>query len=63
MASSKDTFESGTFLANTFACGTFRGIGVDVTSIVTERFGIVGAQEDNFSVIGTDDQNYSVTGA
>lgn len=32
MASSKDTFESGTFLASTFACGTWRGIGVDVAS-------------------------------
>lgn len=30
MASSKDTFEAGAFLANTFACGTFRGVGVDV---------------------------------
>ncbi len=30
MASSKDTFESHTFRANTFACGTFRGTGADI---------------------------------
>lgn len=28
MASYKDTFESHTFRANTFACGTWRGTGV-----------------------------------
>jgi hypothetical protein len=27
---SKDTFESHTFRANTFAAGVFRGVGVDV---------------------------------
>lgn len=30
MASAKDSFESATFLAGTFACGTWRGIGVAV---------------------------------
>lgn len=29
MASTKDTFESHTFLANSFAAGVFRGTGVD----------------------------------
>ncbi len=28
MASYKDTFESHTFAANSFACGTWRGTGV-----------------------------------
>lgn len=28
MASSKDTFESWSFLPNSFASGTFRGVGV-----------------------------------
>lgn len=29
MASSKDTFEAKTFAANTFACGSLRGLGVE----------------------------------
>jgi hypothetical protein len=33
MASAKDTFEAGTFLANSFACGTWRGVGVDVAPL------------------------------
>lgn len=33
MASEKDTFEPKTFAANTFACGTWRGTGVTVTTI------------------------------
>jgi len=34
MASYKDTFESHTFLANTFASGAWRGAGVTATGIV-----------------------------
>ena len=30
MASSKDTFEGKTWASNTFACGTFRGLGATV---------------------------------
>lgn len=30
MASAKDTFEAKTFAANSFACGTWRGVGVAV---------------------------------
>lgn len=36
MASSKDTFESATFLSDTFACGTFRGVGPSVIVPDTE---------------------------
>ncbi len=39
MASTKDTFEVKTFAANSFACGTFRGSGVDpVTPEPAEYF-------------------------
>lgn len=31
MSSAKDTFEANTWEGNTFAAGTFRGLGVDAT--------------------------------
>ena len=39
------------------------GEAVDLTGVVTQRFTIVGSQEDEFSVTGTDDQNFSISGA
>lgn len=42
MASSKDTFEAKTFAANSFACGTFRGLGVTVTPAADPAIRIIG---------------------
>lgn len=33
MSASKDTFEPNTYEANTFACGTWRGLGAAVAGI------------------------------
>lgn len=38
MASSKDTFESATFGASTFAAGVFRGIGADAVVPVADPY-------------------------
>jgi len=42
MASSKDTFESGTFLAATFGSGTWRGVGATIGSREGSEFAAAG---------------------
>ena len=73
MASSKDTFESKTFAAMTFACGNWRGIGVDIISVVSERYSLVGSEDRNrnlvgsadtlFDLVGSEDRNRNLVGA
>ncbi len=75
MASSKDTFESKTFAAMTFACGNWRGIGVDIISVVSERYNLVGSEDRNrnrnlvgsadtlFDLVGSEDRNRNLVGA
>ena len=55
MASSKDTFESKTFAAMTFACGNWRGLGIDIVPIVSERYDLIGSENRNRNLIGSSD--------
>jgi hypothetical protein len=44
MASAKDTFESHTFAANSFACGVWRGIGVATATLVGRWSNVITAR-------------------
>lgn len=53
MASSKDTFESATFGAMSFACGTFRGIGTGIASAVASwQYAILSGNKGHVALNG-----------
>ncbi len=69
MASAKDTFESHAFRANSFASGTWRGVGVTVVSTARAssyprihgtdgRFGVVRGTESGFKAVGGADGRF-----
>lgn len=70
MASSKDTFESGTFLASSFACGTFRGIGADIVAdqhpplrgITGNRLLVRGIEGMRLDVLGSEGNRVPLRG-
>lgn len=60
MASTKDTFESATFLANTFAAGAFRGTGVDTSPPSVERLQIISAPAERYSIESADSERAQI---
>lgn len=62
MSSSKDTFESATFLADTFACGNWRGLGVEIAVVVSERFTLDGTDNTRLAISGTNNSRLAVDG-
>jgi len=62
MASSKDTFESDTFSANTFACGAWRGAGVDFYLPVDDWYPLKGASNEDFELEGSRSQAIPLKG-
>ena len=59
MASSKDTFESKTFASNTFACGTWRGLGAAIAATITGSWSLVlnvHGNADQITVHGNQDR-------